>query len=159
PAGRLLAKLARAAAAKLPLADACGAVAAAVLHEILQILLAIRVSDLLVRLYPPIGNDHDAAISADRPRVRLAGMVDVAGHVPARLAVDGPLLVEREQIARTARLAPVCFLVGDAAAPIGGDIGPALDRPCGEEAEPSSGPANPKDSRRHALRIPANDPD
>src|SRR5215467_7264981 len=96
PAGRLLAKLARAAAAKLPLADACGAVAAAVLHEILQILLAVRVSDLLVRLYPPIGNDDDAAIAADRPRVRLAGMIDVAGHVPARLAVDGPLLVERE---------------------------------------------------------------
>jgi len=56
-------------------------------------------------------------------------------------------------------LAPIGFLGGDAAAAVGCDISPAFDRLCGEEAQSCYGTANPKDSRRHALRIPANRPD
>src|ERR1700761_5280650 len=83
-------------------------------------------------------------------------MVEVARLIPSRRAVDGPALIEREQIARAARLAPVGFFVGDAGAAVGRDIGPALDWLDGEDAQSGGGTADPKDSRRHALRIPAN---
>src|SRR5580658_1580863 len=76
-----------------PLAAAVIAAAAAFLQEIFQIFLAVVVGDFFVRLDPAQRHDDNAAVAADRLRVRLAGMIDVARHVPARRAVDGHALV------------------------------------------------------------------
>src|SRR5262249_6809260 len=73
--------------------------------------------------------------------VRLAGMIDIAGDVLAHRAVDGPAIVELEQIFVLDRV--ILLLPGIQQRPeIPDDLGPLLDRLGGEEAEPGAGTAD-----------------
>src|ERR1700722_19363664 len=66
-----------------PLAPAVIAAAAALGDEIFQILFAVVVGDFFARLDMAQRHDDDAAVAADRLRVRPAGMIEVARHVPS----------------------------------------------------------------------------
>ena len=66
----------------------------------LEVVGAVVVVDLLARLDVLDGADEDLALAGFDVgfRVRLAGMIDVAGDVFADRAIDGPAAVELEQI-------------------------------------------------------------
>src|SRR6185312_5565196 len=80
-------------------------------------------------------------------------MVDVARHVPARRAVDRVLAVELEHIARTARLAAVGLVVGQARTAIPGDVGAALDGLDGKQPEPGLGTGDAEERQGHHVRL------
>ncbi len=79
-------------------------------------------------------------------------MVDVAGEVVSRRAVDGPSLVDLEHVFRAVAPFPLLRLRGgDPPAAIGDDIGLARDRLHCEQAEPGRGTADADDGLRHDL--------
>src|SRR6185437_4024052 len=109
----------------------------------LEVIGAVIVVDLLARLDVLDGADENLALA--RPdvafRVRLAGMVDVAGDVLADRAVDGPAVGELEQIFVLDLV--VFFLLRIQKRPeIADDPGAFLDRFGGEKAEPGFGTAD-----------------
>jgi hypothetical protein len=121
-------------------ASAAGrAAAAAALDEHLGVILAVIDGDFLARLDLARGDiidAPDAATPNHRLGIRPAGMVDVTADVPARDAVDAPLLVKLEQ----EFVAPVALELvggrgGDDAAAILDDELALPDRRHGKEAE------------------------
>src|SRR5262249_35918944 len=93
---------------------------------------AVIVAEFLARLDPAQRKDVDALLPDLDLAVRPAGVIDVAGGVRARLAVDGLLLGHFEQIPAAAG---VFFLLADAAAGVFDDARALLDRPEGVKAE------------------------
>src|SRR6267143_7276570 len=65
-----------------------------------EIIRAVIVIDLLARLDVLDGADEDLALAWANVgfRIRLAGVVDIAGEVLAHRAIDGPAVVQLEQI-------------------------------------------------------------
>src|SRR5262249_50475066 len=127
----------------LALLLAGGAQAADRLEVFLGVVGAVVVVDLVARLDVLDGADENLARAWANVgfRVRLAGMVDVAGNVLAHRAVDGPALGYLEKILVLDRI--VLFLVAIKHRPeIADDPGALLDRLGGEEAEPGTGAAD-----------------
>jgi len=101
---------------------------AATLEEIGAIIRAVIVGDFLAGLDAPQGYDMDTAVARERLGIGPAGMIGIAAEVPARRAVDGPFLVEDEQIARVARLVAIGFFFGEERTAIGDNRRAPLDR-------------------------------
>src|ERR1051325_7591612 len=80
--------------------------------------------------------DDDRAATLDRLGVRPARVVDVARHVPALGAVDGPARVDLEHVAGAARFELVRLRIADAAAAVRDDVLSLPERLDGVEAEP-----------------------
>src|SRR5215831_18534125 len=74
------------------------AFAAVFLDEGIEVVAAVVVGDLVARVDGPDRADQNLVLLDIGFGVRLAGMVDVAGDVPAARAVDGPTVVDLEQI-------------------------------------------------------------
>src|SRR5262245_41449391 len=72
--------------------------AAVVLDESVEVVAAVVVGDLITRVDGPDRADQDLVLFDIRFSVRPAGMVDVAGDILAARAVDGPAIVDLEQI-------------------------------------------------------------
>jgi hypothetical protein len=139
--------------------SACCTAAARTVEKAVQIFSSVVVGDFLSRLDTAQCDDCDTALAPHRLRIRSAGMVDVTRHIPSRRAIDSPPAVEFEHISCAPCLAPVCFLGGNAAAAIGGDMGVSRDPLCCEQTEPGHRAANAKRARGHSLRLTANLPD
>src|SRR6266852_3058077 len=109
----------------------------------LEVVGAVVVVDLFAGLDVLDRADHDLALAgADVGlRVRLAGMIDVTGDVLAHRSVDGPAVVELEQIFVLDR---VVFLLSaiQQRTKIADDFGALLDRFGGEETKPGAGTAD-----------------
>src|SRR5882672_8524338 len=109
----------------------------------LEVVGAVIVVDLFAGLDVLDRADHDLALAgADVGfRVRLAGMIDVARDVLAHGSVDGPAVVELEQIFVLDR---VVFLLSaiEQWTKIADDFGALLDRFGGEETKPGAGTAD-----------------
>src|SRR6266478_6528455 len=132
-----------------PLFPASHALAADFLDEGVEIIAAIVVRDLVVRLDVLDCPDLDHVLDEIDFGVRPARMIDVARPVPAARAVDRPAVVDLEHIA-------VVELVGDfgtqLSAAVADDELPFLDRNAGEEPQPSFGSADAKMTRRRQSR-------
>src|SRR5262249_19066550 len=108
------------------------ALAALRLDEAVEVLLAVVVGDLVARRDVLDRADDDLALLDVALGVGAARVVDVAGDVAPDRAVDGPLLVDLEQVA-------IVHLVGDLVwnprSPVFDDEIALLDRLGGEQAE------------------------
>src|SRR3954462_11189122 len=107
------------------------------------IIRTVIVVDLRARLDVFDGSDEDLALARFDVgfRVRLAGVVDITGDVLAHRTVDGPAVVQFEQVLVLDRV--VFFLLAIQQRPkIADDLGALLDRLGGEEAESGNGAAD-----------------
>ena len=104
-----------------------GVLAAAILQKVLQMVPPIVVGNFLARVDSAQSNNYDPAPAPHRFCIWPTRMIDVTRYVPSRRAIDGPSLVDLEQIFGAARLTPIGFLSGNALAAIGRDIDPSLD--------------------------------
>ena len=118
------------------LGAACGAPAAAVPDEVVEIFATVIVGYFLPRCDATQCHEHDPPLARDRFRIRPAGMVHVTRHVPSRGAVDRPPAVELEHIFCATSLALLGLLSRNAPTAIGRDIGGPLDWLRREQAEP-----------------------
>src|SRR5436309_1745362 len=82
-------------------------------------------------------------------------MVDIAGQVPARRAVDAPSAVDGEHVSGAARLAPLGLWGRDAHPAVGRDIAAALDRLGGEQAEAGGAAADTGRACGHGRQLSA----
>src|SRR6266446_4382566 len=109
----------------------------------LEVVGTVIVVDLFARLDVLDGADENLALAGTDVglRVRLAGVVDIAGDVFAHRPVDGPAVIEFEQIFVLDRV--VLLLLAIQQRPeITDDFGALLDRFGGEEAKPGRGTAD-----------------
>src|SRR6266540_1031623 len=114
------------------LLPAFAALAALGLDEADEVLLAVVVGDLVARRYFLDGADEDLALDDVGLGVRAARVVDVPRDVAPGRAVDGPALVELEQVAVVELVGD---LVRDAPAPILDDEIALVDGLGREQAE------------------------
>src|SRR5215475_10470483 len=108
-----------------------------------EIVGAVIVVDLLARLDVLDGADENLALARLDVglRIRLAGVIDVAGDVLADRTVDGPAIVELEKVFVLDRI--LFFFPGiQDGSEIADDLGALLDRPGGEEAKAGLGAAD-----------------
>src|SRR5581483_9712960 len=127
----------------------------------LEVIGAVIVIDFLARL--DVLDRADENLSFARPdvalRVRPAGVIDVTGDVLADRTIDGPAIVELEQVFVFDRV--VFFLFAIQQRPkIADDFGALLDPFGGEEAKSSAGAADAvgflRRNRRHEDKITDN---
>ena len=120
------------------------ALAADCLDESVEIIPAVVVRDLVIRLDVLDCADLDHVLDEIDFRIRPARMIDVARPVPAARTVDRPAVVDLEHVA-------VIELIGDFgtqfSAAIADDELPFLDGNAGEETKPSFGPTDAKMTR------------
>src|SRR5262249_52542268 len=127
----------------LPLLLAGAALAADRLQIRLEVIGTVIVVDLVARLDVLDRADIDLALAGLHIAfsIRPAGVVDIAGDVLAHRAVDGPAVVELEQVLVLDIV--VLFLLRIQERPeIADDPGPLFDRPGGEQAEARTGSAD-----------------
>ena len=142
------------AAAKVGLLAAGQAAAALLLDEVIEIIAAVIVGDLLARRDGARGLEDDLPAPADEGlRVRPAGVVHVARHVVARRAVDHPTAVELEHVAGAALLELLRGVRRDAPAAIARDVRGLLDQLGRKQAESGLGTADAEFARRHRVRL------
>src|SRR5262249_15138753 len=122
------------------LAQAGDAFAADILDEAVEIIAAVIVGDLLLGLDVAQRPDLDHVPDEVDLGVRPAGMIDVAGEVAAARSVDGPAVVELEQVLVVEL---VGLVVRKLASAVAGDVAALLDRPAGEHAKPGKRAADP----------------
>src|SRR5215468_1783567 len=118
------------------LGAACGATAAAVFYEVVEIFAAIVVGYFLPKIDTAQRDKHDSPLAQHRLGIRPAGMIDITRHIPSWGTVHNPSAVEFEHIFRTPSFASIRFLGGNAPATVGRDIGGPLDRLGCEQTEP-----------------------
>src|SRR4051812_12637454 len=121
----------------------CRAFAADRLQVGFEVIGAVVVVDLFARLDVLDRTDHDLALARLDVglRIRLAGVVDVAGDILADRAVDGPAAAEFEQILVLDRVVLLVARIQQRP-DIADDLGALLDRFGGKEAESGAGTAD-----------------
>src|SRR6266850_162295 len=109
----------------------------------LEVIGTVIVADLLARLDVLDRADKNLAFARTDVglRVRLAGMIDVAGDVFAHRPVDGPAVIELEQIF-VLDCVVLLLLAIEQRPEIADYFGALLDRFGGEEAKPGAGTAD-----------------
>src|SRR5258708_36251043 len=109
----------------------------------LEVIGTVIVVDLFARLDVLDGADENLALAGTDVglRVRLAGVVDIAGDVFAHRPVDGPAVIEFEQIFVLDRVV-LLLLAIEQRSDIADYFGALLDRFSGEEAKPGAGTAD-----------------
>src|SRR5712692_6600934 len=105
-------------------------IAFVILHAI-----AVIVGQLLAWGDIAEGHNPDGAEGDDRVTIRLAGMVDKAGRVHVRLAVNIIAVIQRKDAGIALGEAPYAFVFGNLFATVGHNAGACLDRDDGKEAE------------------------
>ena len=118
------------------LGAACGAAAAAVPDEVVEIFATVIVGYFLPGCDATQCHEYNPPLAQHGLCIRPAGMVHVTRHIPSRGAVDRPPAVELEHIFCATSLALLGLLGRNAPTPIGRDIGGPLDRLRREQAEP-----------------------
>src|SRR5258707_11863116 len=109
----------------------------------LEVIGTVIVADLLARLDVLDRADKNLALAKTDVglRVRLAGVIDVAGDVLAHRSVDGPAVIELEQIFVLDRVV-LLLLAIEQRPEIADYFGALLDRSGCEEAKPGAGTAD-----------------
>jgi hypothetical protein len=116
---------------------AFGAAAAFCLDVGVEIILAVIDGDLFVRPDTAAGDIDDAMLAPlDGVDVRPAGVIDVARDVAAGRAVDRPVRVDLEHIARATRFAPFGLGIGHPPSDIADDELTFPESSGCEQAEP-----------------------
>ena len=121
------------------------ALAAHVPDESVEIIAPIVIGDLVPGLDVLDRPNLDHVLDKIDFRVRPAGMIDIAGPIASAGAVDGPAIVDLEQIAGVELFG---VLGADLLAAISNDELALLDRGASKEAQAGLGSADPKMTRR-----------
>ena len=106
-----------------PAATACGS-AVATLRIGMQRLFVID-RDLFARMDVAQGKEHYVAVDGADIGVRLAGVVDVVGAIPAATAVDAPNAVDVADAQLGSMGAPLSFAIRNSLAGVFSDLPPA----------------------------------